>query len=64
MKKIAKKYDFVSLMEWEDYAIKNPSFYEGTDGVHFYGQINAYEAYLKLLNEAIDRALLKTAKGE
>ena len=64
MKKIAKKYDFVSLMEWEDYAIKNPSFYEGTDGVHFYGQINAYEAYLKLLNEAIDSSLLKTAKGE
>lgn len=64
MKEIAKKYDFVTLMEWEDYAIKNPSFYDGTDGVHFYGQINAYEAYLKLLNEAIDNSLLKTTKGE
>lgn len=64
MQEIAKKYDFVTLMEWEDYAIKNPSFYEGTDGVHFYGQINAYEAYLKLLNEAIDNSLLKTTKGE
>lgn len=64
MKEIAKKYDFVTLMEWEDYAIKNPSFYEGTDGVHFYGQSEAYKAYLKLLNEAIDKALLNPAKGD
>lgn len=64
MKEIAKKYDFVTLMEWEDYAIKNPSFYEGTDGVHFYGQSEAYKAYLKLLNEAIDKALLNPDKGD
>lgn len=64
MKEIAKKYDFVTLMEWEDYAIKNPSFYEGTDGVHFYGQSDAYKAYLKLLNEAIDKALLNPTKGD
>lgn len=64
MQEIAKKYDFVTLMEWEDYAIKNPSFYEGTDGVHFYGQTKAYEAYLKLLNEAIDKSLLNAAKGD
>lgn len=64
MKEIAKKYDFVTLMEWEDYAIKNPSFYEGTDGVHFYGQSKAYKAYLKLLNEAIDKALLNPTKGD
>ncbi|WP_394018944.1 acyltransferase family protein [Anaerococcus cruorum] len=64
MKEIAKKYDFVTLMEWEDYAIKNPNFYEGTDGVHFYGQTKAYEAYLRLLNEAIDKSLLNTAKGD
>lgn len=64
MKEIAKKYDFVTLMEWEDYAIKNPSFYEGTDGVHFYGQSEAYKAYLKLLNETIDKALLNPAKGD
>lgn len=64
MQEIAKKYDFVTLMEWEDYAIKNPNFYEGTDGVHFYGQTKAYEAYLRLLNEAIDKSLLNTAKGD
>ncbi len=64
MKEIAKKYDFVTLMEREDYAIKNPSFYAGTDGVHFYGQTKAYEAYLKLLNEAIDKSLLNPAKGD
>ena len=64
MQETAKKYDFVTLMEWEDYAIKNPNFYEGTDGVHFYGQIKAYEAYLRLLNEAIDKSLLNTDKGD
>lgn len=64
MKDIAKKYDFVTLMEWEDYAIKHPEFYQGTDGVHFYGQMDAYEAYLKLLNEAIEKSLLSPAKGE
>ena len=64
MKDIAKKYDFVTVMDWEDYAIKHPEFYNGTDGVHFYGQTQAYEAYLKLLNEAIEKSLLSPVKGE
>ena len=64
MNEISKKYDFVTVMDWEDYAIKHPEFYNGTDGVHFYGQMEAYEAYLKLLNEAIEKSLLSPVKGE
>lgn len=64
IKDIAKKYDFVSLMNWEDYAIDHPEFYQGTDGVHFYGQREAYKAYLDLLTKAIDQSLLGPAKGE
>ena len=64
MNEISKKYDFITVMDWEDYAIKHPAFYNGTDGVHFYGQMEAYEAYLKLLNEAIEKSLLSPVKGE
>ena len=64
MKKISKKYDFITIMNWEDYAIKHPDFYKATDGVHFYGHTKAYKAYLKLLDESIDKSLLTKAKGE
>ena len=64
MNEISKKYDFITVMDWEEYAINHPSFYSGTDGVHFYGQTQAYEAYLKLLNEAIEKSLLSPVKGE
>lgn len=64
MNEISKKYDFITVMDWEDYAIKHPELYNGTDGVHFYGQTQAYEAYLKLLNEAIEKSLLSPVKGE
>lgn len=64
MKEIAAKYDYITLMPWEEVAIKNPSYYEGTDGVHFYGKWDVYEAYLSMLKDAIDEAKNKPAKGE
>lgn len=51
-------------MPWEEEGIKHPEYYKGTDGVHFYGNFDAYDAYLKLLEKAIDQSLVKPAKGE
>ena len=62
MKKIADKYKFVTYMPWEEEAMKYPEYYEGTDGVHFYGIIDAYEAYNKLLQKAILEASKKEGK--
>lgn len=64
MKKIAPKYDFITLMPWEDEAIAHPEYYTDTDGVHFYGKWNTYSAYLKMLEDAIAEAKTKPAKGE
>ena len=64
MKKIAKKYDFITLMEWEKEAIAHPDYYAGTDGVHFYGHFDAYQAYLELLEQAINQSIKKPGKGE
>ena len=64
MKKIAKKYDFITLMEWEKEGIAHPEYYQGTDGVHFYGKQDAYQAYLKLLEKSINESLKNPAKGE
>lgn len=64
MEKIAAKYKFITLMPWEKEAMKHPEYYAGTDGVHFYGVMDAYGAYLKMLNEAINQSLKKPSKGE
>lgn len=62
MKKIDDKYKFVTYMPWEEEAMKHPEYYEGTDGVHFYGIIDAYDAYNKLLQKAILEARKKEGK--
>lgn len=64
MNNIAAKYDYITLMPWEKVAIENPNYYEGTDGVHFYGKQDVYEAYLSMLKDAIDQAMTKPSKGE
>ena len=64
MEKVAPKYKFVTLMPWEKEAMAHPEYYAGTDGVHFYGVMDAYDAYLKMLNEAIRESLKNPAKGE
>lgn len=62
MEKIAQEYDFISLMDWEKEALAHPEYYEGNDDVHFYGHMDAYEAYKNMLNDAIKEALQKKAK--
>lgn len=62
MKKLADKYDFISYMPWEEVAMDNPQFYYGNDGVHFYGNIEAYDAYNNLLEKAILEASKKDGK--
>lgn len=62
MRKIAPKYDFITLMDWEKEGMAHPEYYSGTDGVHFYGKLNAYDAYLKMLEKSIDQSLKAKAK--
>lgn len=64
MEKVAPKYKFVTIMPWEKEAMNHPEYYAGTDGVHFYGVMDAYDAYLNMLKEAINESLKKPAKGE
>ncbi|WP_073998251.1 acyltransferase family protein [Anaerococcus urinomassiliensis] len=64
MEKIAPKYKFVTIMPWEKEAMAHPEYYAGTDGVHFYGVMDAYDAYLKMLKESIRESLKNPAKGE
>lgn len=64
MENIAPKYKFITLMPWEKEAMNHPEYYAGTDGVHFYGVMNAYDAYLNMLKEAINESLKKPAKGD
>lgn len=64
MKDVGKKYDFITIMDWESQGIAHPEYYDGTDGVHFYGKFDAYDAYLEMLNDAIDQSLKTPAKGE
>lgn len=62
MKKLGKKYDFITIMDWEKEAMAHPEYYKGTDGVHFYREKAANDAYLKLLKKAIDESIKKKGK--
>lgn len=62
MKKVSEKYKFITYMPWEELAMNHPEFYQGTDGVHFYGNIEAYDAYNDLLQKAILEASKKEGK--
>lgn len=62
MKKVSEKYKFITYMPWEEFAMNHPEFYYGTDGVHFYGNIEAYDAYNDLLQKAILEASKKEGK--
>lgn len=62
MKKVSEKYKFITYMPWEEFAMDHPEFYYGTDGVHFYGNIEAYDAYNDLLQKAILEASKKEGK--
>lgn len=53
MRKIAKKHKFITIMDWEKIAKKNPEFYEETDGIHFFGREIAYQGYVRALKQAI-----------
>ena len=56
MKKIANKEKYITLMDWQKYAAKNPDFYKGTDGIHFYGHMDTYAEFQGKLLKAINKA--------
>ena len=62
MKELGKKYDFITIMDWEKEAMDHPEYYKGTDGVHFYREKEANDAYLKLLQKAIGESIKNKGK--
>lgn len=56
MRKIANKEKYITLMDWQKYAAKNPDFYKGTDGIHFYGHMDTYAEFQGKLLKAINKA--------
>ena len=62
MKELGKKYDFITIMDWEKEAMAHPEYYKGTDGVHFYREKEANDAYLKLLKKAIGESIKNDGK--
>lgn len=62
MKKLAKKYNFITIMDWEAFGNKHEEIYEGTDGVHFAGREKAYSLYVTELKKAIVAASKGKAK--
>lgn len=56
MRKIASKEKYITLMDWQKYAAKNPDFYKGTDGIHFYGHMDTYAEFQGKLLKAINKA--------
>ena len=60
MRKIAKKEKYITLMDWQKYASKNPDFYKGTDGIHFYGHMDTYAEFQGKLLKAINKAAEST----
>lgn len=62
MKELGKKYDFITIMDWEKEAMAHPEYYKGTDGVHFYREKEANDAYLKLLQKAIGESIKNDGK--
>lgn len=56
MRKIASKERYITLMDWQKYAAKNPDFYKGTDGIHFYGHMDTYAEFQGKLLKAINKA--------
>ena len=62
MKNVAKEFPFITIMDWEGYAKKHPDLYQNTDGIHFYGLMDTYKAYLAKLKAALLEASMTPAK--
>lgn len=62
MRSVAPKYKFVTLMDWEAFSKGRPDLYEESDGVHFFGNMKAYEEYYKLLRDTHIQSLKKPKK--
>ena len=53
---LPKKYDFITIGDWDEVARAHPEAFEGTDGTHFGGRENASQLYLECIQDALKRA--------
>ncbi|MGT2906999.1 acyltransferase family protein [Streptococcus dentiloxodontae] len=65
--KMAKKYDYISIADWYQAAVDNPSIWAGTDGVH-YGTdsdtvVKGAQLYADTIQTAVTRAANAPVKG-
>lgn len=62
MRDLAKKHDYITIMDWHSYASSHLKLYDGTDGVHFYGYTKTYKAYSDELVKTLKKAVKTPSK--
>lgn len=55
-KKLAQKYDYVTICDWAVVARAHPEIYEDTDGIHFGSNQEGNELFTKTLLAALQEA--------
>lgn len=63
LRNVDKPY-YVTLADWAKISQEHPEYYEGTDGVHFYGKDKAIAHFVSMLKTALQQSMKQPAKGE
>ncbi|MCM0599085.1 acyltransferase family protein [Periweissella fabalis] len=61
-RQLAKKYDFITIADWDKAAAQHPEIFQGTDGVHFAGRHAGDVLYADVMNQALKAAQNTPAK--
>ncbi|KRL84789.1 acyltransferase family protein [Ligilactobacillus apodemi] len=61
---LPKKYNFITIGDWDEVARAHPEAFEGTDGTHFGGREDTSKLYLDCIQDALKRAQKTPLKGE
>lgn len=62
--RLADKYPFVAVADWHGLANQHLDYFNNTDGVHFYENPQASDAYVSCIKAALDELSHCPAKGE
>lgn len=61
-RQLAKKYNFITIANWDTAAAAHPAIFQGTDGVHFAGRHAGDVLYAQVMNQGLKEAKDKPAK--
>lgn len=60
---LAKKYDYITVADWYQTAVDNPSIWIGSDGVHYSETTEGANLYVTTIKDAIDKSAKSAAKS-